>query len=86
MSRQEILAKIKTIVKENLERDVPEDANEETRTYDDLEIDSIMMLQLVVYLEEEFDITVPDEEVNPAYYETLGSLINFVELLLGSKV
>ena len=86
MSRQEILTAIKTIIAENLEHPIPEDATEDAKTLDDLNIDSIMMLQLIVYLEETFRVTVPDEEVDPAYFETLGSLVTFVEQLLSAKV
>lgn len=86
MNRQEILDKIKTIITENLEHAIPEDAGEDARTFDDLNIDSIMMLQLIVYLEETFEVSVPDEEVDPANFETMGNLVYFVEQLLSAKV
>ncbi|MFF2480918.1 phosphopantetheine-binding protein [Paenibacillus sp. NPDC058071] len=86
MNREEILAALKTIIVENLEHSIPEDAGEDAKTLDDLNIDSIMMLQLIVYLEETFNVNVPDEEVDPAYFETLGSLVTFVEQLLDAKV
>lgn len=86
MNRQEILRKLKTIITENLEHAIPEDTDENARIYDDLNVDSIMMLQLIVYVEETFEVSVPDDEVDPAYFETMGSLVSFVERMLGAKV
>jgi len=43
------------------------------------ELDSIAVVSLITALEERFDITVADDEIGAAAFETLGSLTRFVE-------
>jgi acyl carrier protein len=81
MQRTEILSKLSMLIEENLEVKLPEKVQESSRMYQDLRIDSIMVLQLVVYIEEEFDVLVPEEDVDPAVFETLGSMVTFIEQL-----
>jgi acyl carrier protein len=45
------------------------------------ELDSLAVLELVTAIEDEFDITIDDEEFSGDIFETLGSLASFV----GSK-
>jgi acyl carrier protein len=45
-----------------------------------------MVLQLIVYVEEEFGISVPEEDVDPAVFQTLGSLVTFIEELRQHKI
>ena len=42
-------------------------------------LDSIEIVQLVAALEEEFGLTIDDDDLLPDYFETLGSLITFLE-------
>lgn len=42
-------------------------------------IDSAGIFSLVAFLESEFDITVPDEDIIPEHFETLKSIAAFVE-------
>jgi len=60
--------------------DVPVNSITETSSADDIENwDSLRHLNLILGLEEEFDITLPDEEV--------GNLINFklIELIVNEQ-
>jgi acyl carrier protein len=43
------------------------------------ELDSIAVVNVITALEEHFDITVADDEIGAAAFETLGSLTRFVE-------
>jgi acyl carrier protein len=43
------------------------------------ELDSVAVLDLITALEQRFDITVADDEIGAATFETLGSLTQFVE-------
>lgn len=43
------------------------------------ELDSIAVVNLITALEERFDISVADDEIGAAAFETLGSLARFVE-------
>lgn len=56
----EILEKVKTIVGEQLEKDAAE-ISPESNFQNDLGADSLDVVELVMALEEEFDIEIPDE-------------------------
>jgi acyl carrier protein len=43
------------------------------------ELDSMAVVTLITALEEQFGITVEDDEIGAATFETLGSLAEFVE-------
>ena len=43
------------------------------------ELDSIAVVNVITALEEHFEITVADDEIGAAAFETLGSLARFVE-------
>jgi len=42
-------------------------------------LDSIEIIQLVVALEEEFGLTIDDDDLLPDHFQTLGGLITFLE-------
>ena len=43
------------------------------------ELDSIAVVNVITALEERFEITVADDEIGAAAFETLGSLTRFIE-------
>lgn len=86
MTREQIMNSLCELMQQNLEVKLPENVTEASRVYQDLFIDSIMVLQLIVYVEEEFGISVPEEDVDPAVFQTLGSLVNFIEELRQHKI
>jgi acyl carrier protein len=57
---QEIFEKVKKIVAEQLEVD-PNDVKPEANFANDLNADSLDTVELVMALEEEFDVEIPDE-------------------------
>ena len=67
-----------------------EDANkikEDTMIFDAGLLDSMGLLFLIEFLKEEFDVEVDDEELNPENFESINSIVSFVEgKLLESKV
>ncbi|QJC53260.1 acyl carrier protein [Paenibacillus albicereus] len=77
--RKWILNELRTLITENLELEAPEALDESMRLYDDLQIDSIMVLQLMVYIEEVFQVSLPDEGVDPEHFLTIGSLAELIE-------
>ncbi|MFC5701162.1 phosphopantetheine-binding protein [Cohnella faecalis] len=81
MTREAVLNQLTTIIHQYLEVEIPETVTEESRLFDDLSIDSIMVLQLIVYIEEEFNVTVPEEDLDPSVFFTLGSLVTFIQQL-----
>jgi len=42
-------------------------------------IDSVGLLHLITFIEEQFNIQVPDEEVIPDNFETLNSIVDFIK-------
>ena len=42
-------------------------------------LDSIEVIQLVAALEEEFDLTIDDDDLLPEHFSSLGDLITFLE-------
>lgn len=57
----DIFEKVKEIMAEQLDIN-PEDITEETSFINDLEADSLDIVELIMALEEEFDLEIPDEE------------------------
>lgn len=82
---ERILGQLREVIVENLELQVAEHLNETDRLYEDLNIDSIMVLQLMVYIEEAFDVSIPEEDVDPAVFQTIGSLISFIQVLKNNQ-
>ena len=49
------------------------------------ELDSIAVVNLITAIEEHFGITVADDEIGAATFETLGSLTQFIERKLAEQ-
>lgn len=76
MERDEIMDKVRSVIVEQLsvdEADVTEDAS----FIDDLGADSLDIVELVMALEEEFGISIPDEEAENI--KTVGDAIAYIE-------
>jgi acyl carrier protein len=75
MEREELLEKVKAVIVDQLnveEDDVVEDAS----FVDDLGADSLDIVELVMALEEEFGISIPDEEAENI--KTVGDSVNYI--------
>lgn len=71
-----VLEKIKTILSEQF--DVEEDTiTAETTLQDDLGADSLDVVDLLMSIEDEFEVEIPDEEVENI--KTVGSLVEYIE-------
>lgn len=55
----------------------PEEITMETSFADDLEADSITLFELVMALEDEFDIEIDDESIEQI--KTVGDIVNYLE-------
>ena len=68
--------KVFEIVSDQL--DTPkDDIAQESSFVDDLKADSLDIVELVMALEDEFDIKIPDEEYDKI--KTVGDVINYIE-------
>lgn len=75
MSKQEILDRVKKVVVEKL--GVNEDEVKETSSFqEDLGADSLDTVELVMGLETEFDIVIPDDDVNSM--RTVGDAVEYI--------
>ena len=71
-----VLEKVKKIVVENLGVD-PEKVTEKASFIEDLGADSLDTVELVMALEEEFGVEIPDEEAEKIL--TVGDAIKYIE-------
>lgn len=71
-----MLAKVKEVIEEKLNVDGAE-ITEETSFKDDLNADSLDLFELVMALEEEFDIEIPSEDLEQLV--TVGDVLNYLK-------
>ncbi len=73
-----IKAKIKSFIIENFLFGDDHGLKDDTSFLDDGIIDSTGVLELVTYLEEEFDIQVEDEELIPENLDSINNIAKYV--------
>lgn len=76
MSKEEIFERVKKIVADQLSVD-PSDVTPEASFANDLGADSLDTVELVMALEEEFDIEIPDEAAEGI--ATVQSAVDYIE-------
>ncbi|MCS7047532.1 MAG: acyl carrier protein [Gemmataceae bacterium] len=81
-SRDEIKEKVIQIVCDNLSVS-KEQVNESTSFIEDIGADSLDIVELIMELEEEFEITIPDEEAEKI--KNVGEVINYIMKELEKK-
>jgi acyl carrier protein len=59
----------------------PEEVSEAKSFTDDLQADSLAIVELVLALEEKFDVKIPDDEVDKI--KTVGDAINYIKTNAG---
>ena len=82
MERSEALVTIKEVAAEVLSVD-PELVTETARFKEDLDADSLDLVELVMGLEERFDISVPEEDLEDV--TTVGQAVDLVLSKVASK-
>ena len=73
--RAEVLAKVQEILVERLDVD-PADVTENAHMRDDLEADSLDLVELIMDLEEGFGVKISDEEAQSI--GTVGEAVDFI--------
>ena len=71
-----VLEKVIEILADQLSVD-PSIINEDSNLIDDLDADSLTVIDLIMCLEDEFGIEVPDNEVENL--KTVGAIVHYIE-------
>ena len=71
-----VLGKVIEILADQLSVD-PSIINEDSNLVDDLDADSLTVIDLVMCLEDEFGLEVPDNEVENL--KTVGAIVHYIE-------
>ncbi len=79
---ENIKEKIKTFIIENFLFGEDNDLKDDTSFLEEGIIDSTGVLELIEFLEEEFDIAIDDEDMIPENLDSLNNLETFINRLL----
>jgi acyl carrier protein len=80
MTRQEIEERVRKVLSEQLARD-ESDVTMEARFDEDLDADSLDLVEVVLALEEELGVNIPEEEMEGV--KTVGQAVDLVATKLG---
>lgn len=72
-----LLEKIKEIIAEQLGVDDVDSITPKTSLIKDLEADSLDAVEIIMAIEDEFDIEIPDEEAEG--FKNIGDIVEYVE-------
>ena len=76
----DIESQVKEIIVEQLDVK-PEDVSDSKTFQDDLGADSLAIVELVLALEEKFDVKIPDDEVDGI--RTVGDAVSYIKTRMG---
>lgn len=72
-----VLEKVKEVISEQLGIDDTDSITTETTFIDDLGADSLDIVELIMALEEEFDMEIPEEEAEKI--TSVGDVVGYIE-------
>ena len=75
MTNEEIFDRISNLIKEMLHNEKIE-VTVKTNIQEDLGIDSIALMEFIITLEDEFNLNIPDEDVEDI--QTMGELVDYL--------
>jgi acyl carrier protein len=82
MTNEEIFDRISNLIKEQLHNEKRE-VTVKTNIQEDLGIDSIALMEFIITLEDEFNLNIPDEDVEDI--QTMGELVDYLSRRLKSS-
>jgi acyl carrier protein len=72
-----VFEKIRNIIAEQLEIDDSEEITLKTSIMGDLDADSLDAVEVMMGIEDEFDIEIPDEDAEK--FKNIGDIVNYVQ-------
>lgn len=78
MQREKLMASIRQVLDENMQNPHMDAFSESARLNEDLYLDSVLILQLILHLELDLGLVVPEENITAADYATVSSLADFL--------
>ena len=72
-----VLEKVKEVISEQLGIEDTDSITTETTFIDDLGADSLDIVELIMALEEEFDVEIPSEDLEKM--DTVGDIVAYIE-------
>ena len=72
-----VFEKIRDIIADHLEIEEVEDIKPETSLMDDLDADSLDPVEIMMDIEDEFDIEIPDEDAEK--FENINDIVEYVK-------
>ena len=82
MTNEEIFDRISNLIKEQLHNEKIE-VTVKTNIQEELGIDSIALMEFIITLEDEFNLNIPDEDVEDI--QTMGELVDYLSRRLKSS-
>lgn len=79
--RNELRSALQAVLENRLKLPIAMPLEDPVRINEDLRVDSIMLLQLLVFIEQDLRLSIPEEEVDAKAFATIGSLLDFLERL-----
>lgn len=76
MSEDNILSNVKTIVVDQLDAS-PDQVTPEAKFVEDLGADSLDVVEMIMALEQEFDISISDDEAEKL--QSVGDVVNYIK-------
>ena len=81
----DIRDRLKRVIVESLRLEQTPESIPDDRLREELDIDSVASLELLIWVENEFDITIDDNDLNVGLVDSLNTLEAYVNERLGSK-
>lgn len=79
MNKEMIQQKIMEMLRAGLSSStVTEELNENTSLLRDVGLDSVQIIELIVAIEEQFDLPIFDEDLNATIFDRFGNLVDFI--------
>lgn len=72
-----LFEKVRDVIAEQLEVDEVEEITNETSLMEDLDADSLDAVEIMMALEDEFEIEIPDEDAEK--FDKIGDIVNYIE-------